>query len=112
MTFGEWRLKRGYTRDLRQKEAWGAACQATVKYLWALWYGHKTWDHRRGPLTANALWAELNQGRDKEKAEAIRAERERCAQKAYDAIVTLSSRELAEDVAAFIRNQGAQCPTD
>ena len=36
---------------------------------------------------------------------ATRAERERCAQEAYDAIVTLSSKELAEDVAAFIRKQ-------
>ena len=32
-------------------------------------------------------------------------ERERCVQEAYEVITTLSSRELAEDVVAFIRNQ-------
>ena len=36
---------------------------------------------------------------------ATAAEREQCAREAYEVIVTLSSRELAQDVAAFIRKE-------
>lgn len=50
-----------------------------VDYLWRLWWPADSWDaEKRGPLTANALWAELNMARDKEKAEVKQKEQERC----------------------------------
>ena len=85
MTFKEWMFGDGEPDESADptgivREAWQAGVEATVDYLWRMWWGEEAWDYQhRGPLTANALWSEINKARDREKASAVTAERERCA---------------------------------